>query len=65
MVILDVVLMALIGAAIVGFLTWSICTQHRHYGCADLRIRRRLQISVRLAVPDEPVLSDKATIIAA
>ena len=48
MVVLNVVLMALIGAAIVGLLVWSICTQHRHFGCADLRIRRRLSISVRL-----------------
>jgi hypothetical protein len=64
MVILDVVLMALIGAAIVGFLAWSIWTQHRHYGCAHLRIRRRLQISVRLAVPDESVLSDEPAIAA-
>ena len=64
MVILDVVLMALIGAAIVGLLTWSIFTQHRHHGCADLRIRRRLHISVRLAVPDEPALPEEATVIA-
>ena len=65
MVILDVVLMALIGAAIVGLLTWSIFTQHRHHGCADLRIRRRLRISVRFVVPDEPVLRDESTVIAA
>ncbi len=57
MVIFNVVLMALIGAAIVGSLIWSICTQHRHYGCADLRIRRRLQISVRLVTPDQPELA--------
>lgn len=56
MVILDVVLMALIGAAIVGFLVWSICTQHHHYGCADLQIRRRLQVSVKFVTLDEPKL---------
>ena len=64
MVILDVVLMALISAAIVGFLTWSIRTQHRHYGCADLRIRRRLQISVRLVAPDRSELAGESTIAA-
>lgn len=30
MIVLDVVLMAAIAAAMVGFLTWSICTQQRH-----------------------------------
>lgn len=35
MVSFDVVFMALISAAIVAFLMWSICTQHSHYGCAD------------------------------
>jgi hypothetical protein len=53
MVVLDLVLMALISAAIGGLLVWSICTQHRDYGCADLRIRRRLQISVRLVTPGQ------------
>ena len=48
MVILNVVLMALINAAIVGLLVWSIFTQHRHPGYEDAGIRRRLQISVRL-----------------
>lgn len=64
MVILDVVFMALISAAIVGFLVWGIWTQYRHYGCTDLRIRRRLQISVRLAVPDEPVLPEESAVTA-
>lgn len=54
MIILNVVPMALISAAIVGFLVWSICTQHRHHGCADLQIRRRLQVRVRLVTRDEP-----------
>lgn len=63
MVILDVVFMALISAAIVGFLLWSIGTQYRHYGCADLRIRRRLKISVRLVVPHKPELAGGSTIV--
>ena len=54
MIALDVVLMAGIAAAIVGFLTWSICTQYRHAGCAHLRIRRRLQVNVRVVTLDEP-----------
>jgi hypothetical protein len=54
--------MALISAAIVGFVVWSICTQYRQYGWADLRIRRRLQISVRLVVPDRPELAGRSTI---
>lgn len=53
MVIADVVLMALITAAIVGLLTWSILTQHRDPMCEHLRIRRRLRISIRLIEPDE------------
>jgi hypothetical protein len=54
MIVLDAVLMAGIAAAIVGFLTWSICTQYRHAACAHLRIRRRLQVNVRLVTLDEP-----------
>lgn len=54
MIVLDVVLMAAIAAAIVGFLTWSICTQYRDAGCAHLRIRRRLRVNVRLVTLDEP-----------
>jgi hypothetical protein len=57
MIVLDVVLMALISVAIVGLLVWSICTQHRPYGCADLRMRRRLHISVRLVTPDQTGLA--------
>jgi hypothetical protein len=53
MIILDVVLMALMSAAIVGLLTWSICTQHRDPGCAPLRIRRRLEINRRVVSRDE------------
>lgn len=54
MIALDVVLMVGIAAAIVGFLTWAICTQYRDPGCADLRIRRRLQANVRLLTHDQP-----------
>lgn len=54
MIVLEVILMALIAAAIVGFLTWSICTQYRDAGCAHLRIRRRLQVKVQLVTLDEP-----------
>ena len=56
MIVLDAIFMALITAVIVGFLTWSICTQHRDAGCAHLRIRRRLQIRVRLVTLDKPEL---------
>ncbi|MGO9885939.1 MAG: hypothetical protein ACLPV4_23330 [Solirubrobacteraceae bacterium] len=63
MVVLDIVLMALISAAIVGLLVWGICTQHRHYGCADLRVRgRRLRISVRLITPDQTELAGRSYI---
>lgn len=54
MIALDIVLMAGITAVIVGFLTWGICTQYRHAGCAHLRIRRRLQVKVRLVTLDKP-----------
>lgn len=54
MIVLDVVLMAGIAALIVGLLTWAICTQYRDAGCAHLRIRRRLQVNVRLVTLDEP-----------
>jgi hypothetical protein len=64
MVIFDVVLMALISAAIVGFLVWSICTQHRHYDCSDLRIRRRLKTSVKLVEPDHSELAGESRIAA-
>jgi hypothetical protein len=56
MIVLDAILMALIAAVIVGFLTWSICTQYRDAGCAHLRVRRRLQIKVRLVTLDGPEL---------
>jgi hypothetical protein len=46
MIVLDAVLMVGIAAAIVGFLTWAICTQYRDPGCGDLRIRR-LRVSVK------------------
>lgn len=54
MIVLDGVLMATIAAAIVGFLTWAIYTQYRHAGSAHLRIRRRLQVNVRLVTLDPP-----------
>lgn len=53
MIILDA-LMTLIASGIVSLLAWSICTQYRHAGCEDLRIRRRMRISVRLVAVDEP-----------
>jgi hypothetical protein len=53
MVILNVILMALIGAAIVGLLVWSVLTQYRDPGCEAVRIRR-LRISVRLVPVDIP-----------
>jgi hypothetical protein len=46
--------MTLIASGIVSLLAWSICTQYRHAGCEDLRIRRRMRISVRLVAVDEP-----------
>jgi hypothetical protein len=54
MIVFDAVLMAGIAAAIVGSMTWAICTQHRDAGCAHLRVRRRLRISVRLVTLDQP-----------
>lgn len=62
MIVLNIVLMALIGAAIVGFMVWSILTQHRHYGCPDIRIRRRPQASVKRVSPEEPELVRLTTI---
>jgi hypothetical protein len=61
MVILNVVFMALISAAIVGLLVWSVLTQRRDPGCEDVGPRRRLQIRVRLVpldVPTPPVAID-------
>lgn len=63
MIVLDAVLMAGIAAAIVGLLTWSICTQHRHPGCAHLRIRRRLQVNVRLVKLDEPQTPPRTQVV--
>ena len=54
MVIVDIVLMALVSVVIVSFLMWSICTQYRDAGCEHLRIRRRLQVKVRVVSLDEP-----------
>ncbi len=54
MIVLDAILMAGIAAAMVGFLTWAICTQYRDAGCAHLRIRSRRQVNVRLVTLDQP-----------
>ena len=54
MVILDIVTDGLVSAAIVSLLMSSICTQYRDAGCEHLRIRRRLQVKVRVVSPDEP-----------
>jgi hypothetical protein len=54
MIAFDAGLMAAIAAVIVGFLTWAICTQYRHPGCAHLRIRRRPQDNIRLVTLDQP-----------
>lgn len=62
MIILDVVLMTLIASAIISLLVWSICTQYRHAGCEQLRIRRRLRISVRLVTPDQPEIVPRSRI---
>ena len=51
-VILNIVFMALISIAIVGFMAWSICTQYRESGCAHLRIGRRLPRIIKLVSPD-------------
>lgn len=64
MIVLDVVLMAGIAAVIVGLLTWSICTQHREAGCAHLRIRRRLQVRVKLVTHDRPATHPRSQIAA-
>ncbi|HEX8977518.1 MAG TPA: hypothetical protein VF781_13490 [Solirubrobacteraceae bacterium] len=55
--------MALISAAVVGLLVWGICTQHRHHGCADLRIRRRLRISVRFVTAEERELGAGSRVV--
>jgi hypothetical protein len=57
MIFLDIVLMAAISATIIGFLAWSIVTQHRDYGCTHLRIRRRSHASVRLITSENPELA--------
>ena len=53
-VILDIILMALVSATIESLLTWSICTQYRDGGCEHPRIRRRLQVQVRVVSLGEP-----------
>lgn len=54
MIVLDALAMVCVTAAIVGLLTWSICTQYRDAGCARLRIRHRVRVNVRLVRLDEP-----------
>jgi hypothetical protein len=54
MVTLDIVLMALVSVVIVSLLAWSICTQYRDPGGEHLRIRRRLQVKVRVVSLDAP-----------
>jgi hypothetical protein len=54
LVILDIVLMALVRATIESLLMWSICKQYRDAGCEHVRIRRRLQVKVRVVSLDEP-----------
>ncbi|MGO9496410.1 MAG: hypothetical protein ACLQA5_06815 [Solirubrobacteraceae bacterium] len=51
MLILNIVLMALVVAAIAGLLVWSVLTQHRVPGYEHVR---RLRISVKPA-PVEPL----------
>ena len=62
MVILNIAFIAVIATAIVGFLAWSILTQYRHDGCADLRIRRRARDSVSPVSRHEQELARGATI---
>jgi len=57
MIILNVILMALVGAVVVTFLAWSICTQHRDAGCEHLRIR------VRLHTDAKPLMEDESAIV--
>jgi hypothetical protein len=54
MLVLNIILMALISAAIVGLLVWSVVTQHRDSGCEHLRFSRRLRISVSFVPLDGP-----------
>jgi hypothetical protein len=60
MVILNIVLMSLIAIGTVGFLAWSIVTEHRRYGCADLRFGRDLSPMIKLVSPVAPELGRAA-----
>jgi hypothetical protein len=60
MIVLNAVLMELVTVAIVSLLVWSTSTRYRDVGCEHLRIRRRLQIRVRLVMLDEPGSVDAA-----
>lgn len=55
MIVLNIILMVLVSAAIVGLLLWSVLTQHRDPRCEHLRVvHRRVRISVRLVPLDPP-----------
>jgi hypothetical protein len=55
MIVLNIILMVVVSAAILGLLLWSILTQHRDPGCEHLRVvHRRVHISVRLVPLDAP-----------
>jgi hypothetical protein len=49
-VIVNVVLSTLVVAGVVGLLTWSVLTQHRHAGCEKVRLSfRRVRIGMSRA----------------
>ena len=56
MMVLNIGLMALVSAAMVGLLVWSVVTQYRIPGYEGVRIRpRHLRIRVKLAPVDIPM----------
>jgi nitrogen fixation/metabolism regulation signal transduction histidine kinase len=55
---LNAFFIALLVAVIVGGQVWSIMTQHRVGGYESCRVRRRLQITLRLVPVDPPTPSD-------
>jgi hypothetical protein len=62
MIVLNAVLMAGVATAIVGFLTWAICTQYRDPECVALRIRHRFQVKFSLVRLDEPTTLPRSRI---
>ena len=60
MVILHIVFMSLIAIGTVSFLAWSIVTEHRRYGCADLGFGRDLPPMTKLVSPVAPELGRAA-----